>query len=134
MDAPRPACAAGLPLSLVLYIARFTQVLREAGTDDRLMGLLDNIQKLRETLTKTREGIARESRPACEHAEDDRRGTLEGLEEILIGADVGTATTTHVIDAHTEAGRRRRARRNPLRSIGPLKEEIARQLRGAGPG
>ncbi len=94
------------------------------------MGLLDNIQKLRTTLTKTREGIlGRVARlVSTRTAIDD--GTLEGLEEILLGADIGTSTVEHVVD-----GIRRRVKEeglpDPAALVPLLKDEIARQFAGA---
>ncbi|HTY58428.1 MAG TPA: signal recognition particle receptor subunit alpha, partial [Bacteroidota bacterium] len=96
------------------------------------MGLLDNIQKLRETLSRTREGILGKVARLVSTRRTIDEATLEGLEEILIGADVGTSTSTQVIDAI-----RRRVRDEGLPESsalpGLLKEEVARQFAGAGP-
>jgi fused signal recognition particle receptor len=97
------------------------------------MGLLDSIQKLRATLTKTREGIVGKVARLVSTRRTIDEGTLEGLEEILLGADVGTSTATHVINAI-----RTRVKEEGLPEssalLGLLKEEITRQFAGEGNG
>ena len=97
------------------------------------MGLLDGIQRLRETLSKTREGIvARVARLVSARTTIDEE-TLEGLEEILLGADVGMDTATRVVDAI-----RKRVKEGGLAETSGLlpllKEEILRQFAGSGAG
>ena len=91
------------------------------------MGLLDGIQKLRETLSRTREGIAgKVARLVGARGTIDEE-TLEGLEEILLAADVGMDTATHAIDAI----RKRVKDEGPAEASGLLallKEEILRQF------
>ncbi len=95
------------------------------------MGLFDNIQKLRETLTRTREGIVGKVVRLVSTRDAIDAGTLEGLEEILLGADIGTATATEVIAAIRE-----RVQREGLPGTSGLlpllKEEIARLFAGNG--
>jgi fused signal recognition particle receptor len=95
------------------------------------MGLLDGIQRLRETLTRTREGIVGKVARLVSTRTTIDEETLEGLEEILLGADVGTATVSHVIDAIRvrvkEEGLAESSALLPL-----LKDEIARQFAGNG--
>lgn len=95
------------------------------------MGLFDNIQKLRDTLTKTREGIAGKVARLVGSRGTIDAGTLDGLEEILLGADIGSATVTEVIAAIRE-----RVRREGLPGTSGLlpllKEEIARLFEGHG--
>jgi fused signal recognition particle receptor len=91
------------------------------------MGLLDGIQKLRETLSKTREGIAvKIARLVGARGTIDEE-TLEGLEEILLAADVGMDTATQAIDAIRkrvkDGGPAEASELLPL-----LKEEIVRQF------
>jgi fused signal recognition particle receptor len=91
------------------------------------MGLLDGIQKLRETLSKTREGIAvKIARLVGARGTIDEE-TLEGLEEILLAADVGMDTATQAIDAI-----RKRVKDEGLAEASGLlpllKEEIVRQF------
>jgi fused signal recognition particle receptor len=95
------------------------------------MGFLDNIQKLKATLAKTREGLAGKVARLVSSRRTIDEETLEELEEILIGADVGTSTVTHVIAAIRErvkeTGLPESSALFPL-----LKEEIARQFAGNG--
>ena len=63
------------------------------------MGLLDSIQRLRETLGKTREGIVGKVARLVSTRRTIDEETLEELEGILLGADVGMDTTSRVIDA-----------------------------------
>jgi fused signal recognition particle receptor len=95
------------------------------------MGFLDSIQKLRETLSKTREGIVgRVARLVSTRTTIDDE-TLEGLEEILLAADVGMETATHAIDAI-----RKRVKEEGLADASGLlpllKEEITRLFAGSG--
>jgi fused signal recognition particle receptor len=95
------------------------------------MGLFDSIQRLKETLSKTREGIiGKVARLVSTRTTIDEE-TLEGLEEILLAADVGMDTATHAIDAI-----RKRVKEEGLAEASGLlpllKEEIARQFAGTG--
>jgi fused signal recognition particle receptor len=95
------------------------------------MGLLGGIQKLRETLSKTRDGIVgRVARLVSTRTTIDEE-TLDGLEEILLGADVGMDTATHVIDAI----RKRVKEEGPAAAselLPMLKDEIALQFAPSG--
>ena len=96
------------------------------------MGLLDGIQKLRETLSKTRDGIfGKVARLVSTRATIDEE-TLDGLEEILLGADVGMDTSTHVIEAI-----RKRVKEEGLAATSGLlpllKEEIGLLFAQSGP-
>ena len=97
------------------------------------MGLLDGIQKLRETLSRTREGIAVKIARLVSARRTIDDETLEGLEEILLSADVGTATATHIVEAIRS---RVRAEGLPESSaLAPLlKEEVTRLFAGNGGG
>ncbi|HUI09779.1 MAG TPA: signal recognition particle-docking protein FtsY [Bacteroidota bacterium] len=97
------------------------------------MGLLEQVQRLRETLGRTREGIvARVVRLAAGGGAIDGE-MLEKLEEILLGADVGAETSTELIGAIRvrvrEEGAADASRLLPL-----LKEEIARSWGSDGAG
>lgn len=65
------------------------------------MGFLDNVgfSKLRQGLAKTRDGLVGKIARLVTAKSSVDEGTLEQLEEILLGADVGMATTTSIIDA-----------------------------------
>jgi len=95
------------------------------------MGLFDNIQKLRQTLTKTREGIVGKVVRLVSARDAIDAGTLEELEEILLGADIGTATVAEVVTAIRE-----RVQREGLPGTSGLlpllKEEISRLFDGNG--
>jgi fused signal recognition particle receptor len=95
------------------------------------MGLLDNIQKLRKTLAKTREGIVGKVVRLVSTRDSIDEGTLEGLEEILLGADIGSATATEIITAIRE-----RVKQEGLPETSALlpllKEEIVRLFAGNG--
>ncbi len=95
------------------------------------MGFLDNIQKLKETLTKTREGIfGKVARLVSLRSSIDEE-TLEALEEILIGADVGTATSTAVIEA-IRAKVKAEGLPDSSTLLTLLKDEIDREFSGNG--
>ncbi|HTO94208.1 MAG TPA: signal recognition particle-docking protein FtsY [Bacteroidota bacterium] len=88
------------------------------------MGLLGSVQRLRETLGRTREGIiARVARLAGGGAIDP--AMLEKLEEILLGADVGARTSQDLIDA-IRARVREQGSTDGSRLLPLLKEEILR--------
>ena len=96
------------------------------------MGLRERVQRLRESLGRTREGIvARVARLAGGGAIDE--AMLERLEEILLGADVGAQMSQGLIDAIRtrvkEEGTPDGARLLPL-----LKEEILRLWQDRAPG
>ena len=124
------ACTAGLVRSFVLYVGRFL------GRFGRREPELSH-------------GTLRQHTEAEGHADEDPRGdrrkvarlvgtrgtidagTLDGLEEILLGADIGSATVTEVIAAIRE-----RVRREGLPGTSGLlpllEEEIARLFEGHG--
>ena len=95
------------------------------------MGLLDGIQKLRETLSKTREGIVGKVARLVSTKTTIDEETLEGLEEILLGADAGMDTVTQILGAiRTRVKAEGLADASELLPM--LKEEIARQFAGSG--
>ncbi len=96
------------------------------------MGLLDRLGfgKLKESLAKTRETlVTRVTRLVTARGKVDD-AFLEQLEEILIGADVGVATTVDIVESL-----RKRAREDRYASAGELmgllKDEIRSHLNGA---
>ena len=93
------------------------------------MGLLDSIQGLRERLSKAREGIVGNVTRLVGGRSAIDEETLEGLEEILLGADVGTATVAGVIDAIRNRVKAE-GRSDPSELLPLLKEEITRQFAG----
>lgn len=96
------------------------------------MGLFDGIQRLRETLSKTREGIVGKVARLVSGRSTIDEQTLEGLEEILLAADVGMDTATRAIDAI-----RKRVKEEGLADaaglLPMLKEEVIRLFAGSGP-
>jgi fused signal recognition particle receptor len=99
------------------------------------MGILDRLKlgKLKEGLAKTRENLVqRVTRLATAKASIDD-DLLEQLEEILISADVGMATTGQIIEAiRARAKQDRYASTNELYDL--LKDEIRRQFVRGGDG
>ena len=95
------------------------------------MGLFESIQRLRETLTKTREGIVGKVARLVGAGGRIDEETLEGLEEILLGADVGMDTVTRGIDA-IRARVKGEGRSESSDLLPLLKEEIARQFAADG--
>ena len=96
------------------------------------MGLRERVQRLRESLGRTREGIvARVARLAGGGAIDE--AMLERLEEILLGADVGAQMSQALIDA-IRARVKEEGTPDGERLLPLLKEEILRlwQDRAAG--
>lgn len=95
------------------------------------MGLLDRLGKLKESLTRTREGIVgRVSRLVTSKSTVDEE-FLERLEEILIGGDVGVEATASIIDAIRKRVKEERYA-NPRELLAVLKDEIRRQFAGDG--
>jgi fused signal recognition particle receptor len=99
------------------------------------MGLFDRlgIGKLKEGLAKTREGlVGRVARILGQHRVVDEE-VLERIEESLIAADVGLATSSRIMDAIRET-----IRRKPLESSAGLmpllKEEIEAQFSSSAAG
>ena len=97
------------------------------------MGLLERVQRLRESLGRTREGIvARVARLATGGGGIDA-AMLDRLEEILLGADVGAQTSQELIDAIRRRVKEEGAS-NGGRLLPLLKEEIIRLWADRGPG
>jgi fused signal recognition particle receptor len=95
------------------------------------MGLLDRLGKLKESLSRTREGIVgKVARLVTAKATVDDE-FLERLEEILIGGDVGVAATASVIEAIRQRVKTERyADAQELMTL--LKDEIRKQFAGNG--
>lgn len=91
------------------------------------MAFFDTLSKLKEGLSKTRESfIGKVTRLVTTKSTIDE-ATLEQLEEILIGADVGVATSLAIIDAiRMRVKEERYANATELQRL--LKDEIQRQL------
>ncbi len=94
------------------------------------MALLDKLSKLKEGLSKTREGfLGKVTRLVTTKSTIDE-ATLDQLEEILIGADVGVEASLAIIEAiRTRVKQERYA--NPAELQRLLKDEIQRQLASA---
>lgn len=93
------------------------------------MGFLDNVgfSKLRQGLAKTRDGLVGKIARLVTAKSSVDEGTLEQLEEILLGADVGMATTTSIIDAARHRVKEERyADAAELQTL--VREEIERQF------
>lgn len=86
--------------------------------------------RLRESLTRTTQQLRNRFDDVVRRADDAPEGalaadTLDDLEEILIGADVGVAATDRIL----QAVRERRRRGDSLRAL--VRDEILRILEGA---
>jgi fused signal recognition particle receptor len=95
------------------------------------MGFLDKLgfTKLKEGLTKTREGIVGKVARLITTKSKIDDVTLEQLEEILIGADVGVDTSTNIIDAiRVRVKEERYSDTSELNTL--LRDEIQKQFAG----
>lgn len=92
-----------------------------------IMALLDKLSKLKEGLSKTREGfLGKVTRLVTTKSTIDD-ATLDQLEEILIGADVGVEASLAIIEAiRMRVKQERYANASELQRL--LKDEIQRQL------
>ena len=97
------------------------------------MGFLDRLERLKETLARTREGITgKVSRLISTRSAIDE-DFLERLDEILIGADVGVESSTDIIGGlRARVKEERYADSTELMAL--LKDEISRQFAGGGGG
>ena len=95
------------------------------------MGFLDRIGKLKESLSRTREGIVGKVARlvTAQSTVDDE--FLERLEEILIGGDVGVAATGSIIEAIRQRVKAERYADAP-ELMALLKDEIRKQFAGNG--
>src|SRR5258708_8609053 len=94
-----------------------------------LFGSLDEQQKpsfldrMKEAVTRTRENLSERIEEVVSFGKEIDRNTLDDLEEILISADLGTATTTEVL-----ATLREKADRKQIKDVNELKRLLKEEL------
>src|SRR5262250_2819016 len=94
-----------------------------------LFGSLDEQQKpgfldrMKEAVTRTRENLSERIEEVVSFNKEIDRATLDDLEATLIGADLGTTTTTEVLEKLRD-----RADRRQIRDVGELKRLLKDEL------
>ena len=94
-----------------------------------LFGSLDEVQKpsfldrMKEAVSRTRENLAERIEEAVSFSKEIDRNTLDDLEATLIGADLGTTTTSEVLDKLRE-----KADRKQIKDVDELKRLLKEEL------
>jgi len=81
------------------------------------------VEKMKQAVTRTRENLSERIDEVMAFTKEIDRDTLDDLEAILIGADLGTKTTQEVLGKLRE-----KADRKQIKDIGELKRLIKEQL------
>lgn len=81
------------------------------------------IEKMKEAVTRTRENLSERIDEVMAFTKEIDRGTLDDLEAVLIGADLGTATTQEILDKLREM-----ADRKQIKDATELKRLIKEQV------
>jgi fused signal recognition particle receptor len=90
------------------------------GSTERKPGLFE---RMKEAVTRTRENLAERIEEVVSIGKEIDRGTLDDLEAILIGADLGTATTHEVLEKLRE-----KADRKQIKNVGELKRLLKEEI------
>jgi fused signal recognition particle receptor len=91
--------------------------------------LKESLQRTKEQIVQRFDEVVRQSDTPEARTRPIAVDTLEALEEILIGADVGVGATTQIVSAVAERSKRRDGRNEGLRDL--VKDEISRILHSA---
>jgi fused signal recognition particle receptor len=91
--------------------------------------LKESLQRTKEQIVQRFEEVVRQSDTPEARTRPIAVDTLEALEEILIGADVGVGATSQIVAAVADRSRRREHRDEGLRDL--VKDEISRILHEA---
>ena len=94
--------------------------LEEKPSEEQQQGLL---QRMKEAVTRTRENLSERIDDVVSFRKEIDRETLDDLEATLIATDLGTATTTEVLDALRE-----RVDRRQIGDVEELKRVLKEQL------
>src|SRR5579872_4077832 len=90
------------------------------GSTEPKPGFFD---RMKEAVTRTRENLAERIEEVVSIGKEIDRSTLDDLEAILIGADLGTATTQEVL-----AKLREKADHKQIRNVEELKRLLKEEL------
>src|SRR3954454_10530600 len=90
------------------------------GTPEEKPGFFD---RMKEAVTRTRENLAARIEDVASIGKEIDRGTLDDLEAILIGADLGTITTQEVLK-----NLREKADRKQIKDVAELKRLLKEEL------
>src|SRR5438067_1177013 len=90
------------------------------GSLDEKPGFFD---RMKEAVTRTRENLAERIEEAVTFSKEIDRNTLDDLEGILLGADLGTATTQEVLQKLRE-----KADRKQIKDVDELKRLLKDEL------
>src|SRR3984893_3499098 len=94
-----------------------------------LFGSLDEQQKpglfdrMKEAVTRTRENLSERIEEVVSFGKEIERGTLDDLEAILIGADLGSSTTHDILQKLRD-----KADRKQIKDVGELKRLLKQEL------
>jgi fused signal recognition particle receptor len=81
------------------------------------------VEKMKEAVTRTRENLSERIDEVMAFTKEIDRGTLDDLESILIGADLGTKTTQEILGKLRE-----KADRKQIKDVAELKRLIKEQV------
>ena len=81
------------------------------------------MEKMKEAVTRTRENLSGRIDEVMAFTKQIDRSTLDDLEAVLIGADLGTKTTNEILD-----GLREKADRKQIKDAAELKQLIKQQI------
>jgi fused signal recognition particle receptor len=90
------------------------------GSTEPKPGLFD---RMKEAVTRTRENLSERIEEVVSFNKEIDRGTLDDLEGILLGADLGNATTQEVL-----AKLRDKADRKQIKNVDELKRLLKEEL------
>ena len=81
------------------------------------------VEKMKQAVTRTRENLSERIDEVMAFTKEIDRGTLDDLEAILIGADLGTKTTEEILGKLRE-----KADRKQIKDVAELKRLIKEQI------
>lgn len=96
------------------------QTLFGGDTSEKKPGLFE---RMREAVTRTRENLSDRIEEVVSFSKEIDRNTLDDLEATLIGADLGSSTTHHVLE-----NLREHADRRQIRDVQELKQLLKQEL------
>src|SRR5579884_3219521 len=81
------------------------------------------VEKMKQAVTRTRENLSERIDEVMAFTKEIDRGTLDELEAVLIGADLGMKTTQEILDKLRE-----KADRKQIKDVAELKRLIKEQV------
>src|ERR1700690_4659634 len=90
------------------------------STEEKKTGFFD---RMKQAVTRTRENLSERIEEVVSFGKEIDRNTLDDLEAILIGADLGTTTTQEVLGKLRD-----KADRKQIKDVGELKRLLKEEL------